>query len=57
MGYTSSLPEVLHVGVLRQWVFAESVIKETLPEDNGFIGGVVPRLSIANLYFSKAFML
>jgi len=37
-------------------MFAESVVKETLPEDNGFIGGVVPRLCIANLYLSKAFI-
>jgi hypothetical protein len=26
-----------------------------LPEDNGFISGVIPRLRIANLYLSKAF--
>ena len=34
-------------------VFVKSAVKETLPEDNRFIGGVVPRLGIANLSFSK----
>ena len=32
----------------------ESVIKKALPEDNRFVGGVIPRLCIANLYLSKA---
>jgi hypothetical protein len=48
------LPELLRVGVRRQGVFSESIFKKTLPEDNSFIGGVVPRLGIANLRLSKA---
>src|SRR5262249_41400332 len=51
------LPELLHVGVSSKWVFAKSAVKETLPEDNGFISVVVPRLSTANLCLTKALYL